>query len=388
MTVKHICILSDDYPTRDRMVFVFVQQLVEALVDDNVEISVVAPQSLTRSLIRKIGLLPKRQTYTTEKGNIYMVYRPYSLSFGNGNAPLYKLANSFNQRRIEKCLKSINPQIVYGHFWHNAIKGANYAVTYKKPLFVACGEGDDALDSWAVKLSKDRRESVRKMINGVISVSTENKRKCLSYGLCNEDGIVVLPNCVNDKVFYPHNCVEFRKQLGASTSDFVISFTGAFINRKGYNRLSQAINKLNSNVIKVIFCGKPLPGYEDEMPCCNGIIHCGAVDHNDLPKYLCASDLFVLPTLKEGCCNAIVEALACGIPVVSSDRPFNDDILNEKNSVVINPESVDDIANTIKQLMTDKDLYSTLKKNTLAQASNYSIVIRAKKIKEFIQSKI
>ena len=385
MKAEHICFISDDYPTTDRMVDVFVQQLVEALVDEGVKISVVAPQSLVRSLFRGVKLMPKQQNYSTAQNNSYQVYRPFSLSFSNGNKLLYKLAKSFNQRQINKCIYKISPQIIYGHFWHNAMKGASYAKANNKPLFVACGEGDNALDNWGSRLTESEKKAIRQQIRGVISVSTENKRKCLTYGLSSEKNTIVLPNCVNDKVFHPLDGTLFREKLGAKTSDFVISFTGSFIDRKGYNRLSNAIDKLNDDNIKVIFSGKPMVGHENDMPNCGGIIHCGVVNHDDLPNYLCASDVFVLPTLKEGCCNAIVEALACGIPVISSDRAFNDDILNENNSIRIDPESVDEIVAAITLLKSDKLLYHVLKENALANSSNYSIIARAKKIREFIE---
>lgn len=389
MTVlKNLTIISDDYPSEGRMVFVFVQQLVEALVDKGVDVSVIAPQSIVRAVFRGVKLLPKQAFYTTAQGNVYRIYRPFSLSFGNGNKVLYKLAKSFNIKRISRCLNAISPQVIYGHFWHNAIKGAGYAKANCKPLFVACGEGDNALDNWASKLSDVAKETIRSQVNGVISVSTENKRKCLEYNISTEANTIVLPNCVNDTIFHPIDSAGFRKELGASESDFVISFTGAFIDRKGYNRLSDAIDRLNDESIKVIFTGKPMAGHENDMPHCKGIIHCGAVNHNDLPKYLCASDVFILPTLKEGCCNAIVEALACGIPVVSSDRPFNDDILNDDNSLKVDPESVNEIASAIQQLRDDKKLYERLKVNALANSGSYSIVTRASKVIEFIESKI
>lgn len=385
--LKNIAIISDDYPSDGRMVFVFVQQLVEALVDIGVNVSVIAPQSIVRSLIRGVKLLPKQTTYTTAHGGNYRVYRPFSLSFSTGNKALYKLAKSFNTKCINKYLNIISPQVVYGHFWHNAMKGAEYSKKNGRPLFVACGEGDNALDNWASNLSDEEKRNIRSQVNGVISVSTENKRKCLEYGISTEANTIVLPNCVNDTVFHPVDNAGFRKELGASDFDFVISFTGAFIDRKGYNRLSDAIDSLNDDRIKVIFSGKPMAGHEDDMPHCKGIIHCGPVNHDDLPNYLCASNVFVLPTLKEGCCNAIVEALACGLPVISSNRPFNDDILNDDNSIKVDPESIEDIANAINLLKQDKHYYGRLRDYTLKHSEDYSIVDRARKIFDFIQEK-
>ena len=59
--------------------------------------------------------------------------------------------------------------------------------------------------------------------------------------------------------------------------------------------------------------------------------------HNEVPIWLGAADIFVLPTKDEGCCNAILEALTCGLPTVSSDRSFNHEILTEKVALLVEP---------------------------------------------------
>ena len=98
--------------------------------------------------------------------------------------------------------------------------------------------------------------------------------------------------------------------------------------------------------------------------------------------------MFVLPTQKEGCSNAIVESLACGTPVISANRPFNADILNEHNSILIDPDSVDEIAKAISILKENRELLKVKKEYTESQAHNYSIKGRAKKIYDFIMMKV
>ena len=382
-----ITLLADDYPSKGRPVFVFVQQLVEELVNQGVDVSVVAPQSLVRSLIRRIAILPTKMTYTTKCGKGYQVYRPYSLSFGNGHKLLYKFAHKFNQWQINKVLERIKPSVLYGHFWHSAYKLSSYATKYHLPLFVACGEGDNALEDLVQSLSEKEKNELTSAVNGVISVSSENKRKCVDYELAVNDDILVLPNSVDTGIFVKNDKRDVRGELGVTNDDFVIAFTGAFIHRKGSLRLSQAITKLNDPYIKSIFIGARLDS-DGDTPTCDGIVWKGRVEHDEVPQYLYAADCFCLPTLNEGCSNAIVEALAAGLPVISSNLPFNEDILNDGNSIKVDPMDVDQIANAIKLLKDNKELRKQLSEGALKMASDLRIDKRAASIIRFIETRL
>lgn len=386
MLNKHIVILADDYPSAKRQVFVFVEQLVVALVDLGVKVSVIAPQSLTRFLFRGVKLLPLKCCNETVKGNHYMVYRPYCISFGNGRRALYKLAKMFNQRRLMKIINEIDPDILYGHFWHNALRLNTFSRKNSLPLFVACGEGDDALENLDKYTPKTVMKSFTDNVTGVICVSSDNKNRCLTLGLCDESKVIVLPNAADNMLFFPKRSEKKRKELGIEENDFVIAFSGAFIHRKGADRLAEAINKINDPHIKSIFIGKPLKG-DMAMPSCKGIVFQGQLPHNLIPEYLNCADVFVLPTLKEGCSNAIIEALSCGIPVISSDRAFNYDILNEHNSVLIDPSNIDDIVSAICKMKLDTSFYFEKRKYTLEHSSDYSILERANRICQFIIKK-
>ena len=81
--------------------------------------------------------------------------------------------------------------------------------------------------------------------------------------------------------------------------------------------------------------------------------------------------------------NAIVEAMACGLPIVSSNLPFNDDILEDKNSIRINPMSVDEIRDAVIRLK-DSDIRDKMGNNAWYTAQGLSIEGRAEKILKFI----
>ena len=95
-----------------------------------------------------------------------------------------------------------------------------------------------------------------------------------------------------------------------------------------------------------------------------------------------------MPTLAEGCCNAIVEAMSCGLPVISSNLPFNWDVLDENNSILVDPKNVDAIADAIIKLRDDKNLREQMAASSLKKASALTIDQRASDIIHFIKSRI
>lgn len=382
-----ICIVSTDYPSPGRPSFVFVEQLVNQLLSKEAEVVVVAPQSLTHAIIHKKSLRPQKSRVISPDGINYKVYRPYCFSVGDNYPRLTHCLNAFRMKSIENIVKQERPDVLYAHFWENAEVIDSIARKYRLPLFVACGEGDNAIEMMMERMTDERKKQLAETVTGMISVSSENKRKCLDYRLCREENVVVLPNCVDTKLFYSDKSLSIRAELGIKDDDFVIIFCGAFIKRKGSKRLSDAIKSLHDPSIKSIFIGQPFDG-EDETPDCDGIVFIGKVAHDELPKYLNSADLFVLPTEKEGCCNAIVEALACGLPVVSSDGPFNDDILNEANAIRVNPDDVEAIAKAIKQIKEDKDLRKSMAMHIININNRYSLSSRADSIINFIASKL
>lgn len=95
-----------------------------------------------------------------------------------------------------------------------------------------------------------------------------------------------------------------------------------------------------------------------------------------------------LPTLNEGCSNAIVEAMACGLPIISSNRAFNDDILDAECSIRVNPVDVDEIHEAIQKLVSDPISREKMSEAAIKKAENLTLSVRAQNILAYIENRI
>ena len=377
----NICVVSPGYPTLKTIDFIFVDQLCRAIAMKGNNVTIIAPQSLTKSFLRGIPITKRHSSIPLSNGNKMTLYRPFYISFGN-NKKMKKFNERFFNKSVERALSEIKeiPDVCYGHFWKAVYSIYPFAKRNDIPLIASSGE---ELITFHNDYSEEDLKAFISYVKGVISVSTKNKNEIIKAGLALEDGCKVISNAINSKLFYRKNKIELRKYFGYNEGDFIVAFVGQFNERKGVKRLSDALTLLNDNNIKVLFIGTgtETPGY-------NEFLIKGTVSHDLLPDYLNSADIFVLPTSNEGCSNAIIEAMACGLPIISSDLPFNYDILNKKNAILVDPYDITAIANAIKFLKVNENKRNEMSSNAIKTSLELTLDKRAQKILEYINTRI
>ena len=370
----NICIITPRYPTSlDPTAMPFVQQLAWALTDLGNTCTVICPQNFSKKLCREY-------TEKTPRGGSVKVYLPNTLHLGQQTVLGFNtaiLTTRFFWQAARKVFQTLPAQdVVYGHFiTPSGITAARLHKELGVPAFLGYGESS----SWSIEhygAERVRRELFEDLA-GVVAVSSKNAGVLEEFAVVPSDKVKIFPNGFDDTVFYPRDQKEARQKLGLPEDGFIVSFVGHFIERKGLHKLIPAVEKAG---VKMICAGK---GSID--PKGENCLFAGTIGHEQLPWFYSASDVFVLPTVNEGCCNAIVEAVACGLPIVSSDLPFNYDILDDTNAILVDPSDVDALTEAICKLRDDADLREKLRLGSMERAKNLTLRQRAKNILEFFR---
>ena len=375
--MKKICIITNGYPTKEDPIYAFIQPLVREMADTGCSCTVIAPQSLSKRVMSRKKKRPYRWEDTTEHGNKVVVYQPTYVSFSNFRICGANISTILRDASIERCFRKekMSPDVLYAHFWDCGIEAGKLSGICGAPVFVATGESKIRVQNYYSNKTIDRYLAT---IKGVIAVSTKNLEESEQLGLLRyAPRTSVLPNAIDPNEFYFIPQDEARKAVGFEENEKIAVFVGAFCHRKGVLRVVEAVEKTDG--VKLILIG-------EQNPESDRILFSGKVPHGDIVKYLNAADVFVLPTLAEGCCNAIVEALACGLPVVSSNLPFNYDILDDTNSIMVNPESVTEISEALNTILSKEDLRDELASGAKKTGEKLSICHRCKAVLDMMET--
>ena len=382
---KQICFLLDWYPTKTNNGCIFAKHLICAIADMGYDCVVIAPRILGRELFRGGEKLPYVKEDYTESGSAIRVFRPGYLHLASRKQTMgMSMDNHFRAVMGVIRKEKLNPELVYGHFLYQCgLTAARVGEKLGIPAYCACGENSLRLmpqsQPYATGLAHHGWKEIIRKLSGIVCVSGNNELLLRENGFIDPDMKTgVFPNGVDEKKFRILDKMECRRSLGFPEDAFIVAYTGTFSTNKGVDRLSEAL-KSCGNVYSIFM------GQGAVEPDCDRILHKGRVPNDQVAKYLNAADVFVLPTRGEGCCNAIVEALSCGLPVISSDLPFNDDILSEANSIRVDVENVAQIRQAILSLYEDPDRRAVLARGAASSAGEMNIKTRARRILEFME---
>jgi len=140
----------------------------------------------------------------------------------------------------------------------------------------------------------------------------------------------------------------------------VVVFTGRLVPHKGVDVLLQALRELPLDVHLVVVGRGPklvdLSALARRLGVADRAHFCTSVSDDELPQYLALADVFAFPSQNrlEGFGLAVAEAMACGLPVVTSDMPGVREVIDDGvHGLLVEPLLADDLAEKLRALLDD-----------------------------------
>jgi len=346
--------------------------LARALITQNVNPSVITERVRGLKRFERIDGVP--------------VYR--LLTLGSGTfASLSFMLSSFhflmkNRRKY---------QIIHAHLASSpAITATIAGKLLRKKIVVkfgGAGKTGDIQTSHRTFLGRIKLKFLMKYVNIFISPSEEIKEELINYGFA-KGKVVKISNGVDIVLFHPVD--DLQKENLKRRFNFpslpVLVYAGRLERGKGLAMLLMAWQRVvkvgRESYLVVVGEGSEKDSLIDlakQLQIIESVKFTGAV--RDVNKYLQTGDCFVLPSSAEGLPNALLEAMATGLPVIATKIGGVEEVIeNKKNGFLFEPGSVDQLAKGILTLLSQSDLAHKLgqqARRTIEE--NYAIDIISEK---------
>lgn len=168
-----------------------------------------------------------------------------------------------------------------------------------------------------------------------------------------------------------------RKELGLPENAFIAVSVGELSKRKNHEVIIKAMARLNNPKLYYIICGQgELSDYLLNLSKKLGIEKQVKLlgYRKDIVEINKISDAFVFPSYQEGLSVALMEAMACGLPVVCSDIRGNVDLIeNAKGGYLVNPDDINGFVKALDELISNNAKCLEFGKTNIGKIANYDL---------------
>ena len=280
------------------------------------------------------------------------------------------------KKELKRLLEKEDIDIIHGHYLFPAGAAAvEVGKEYGIKTYVTA-HGSDMFEVYKKQpFMRSTIKNVLKNADCVLAVSNALKHEIIATGVKGIANKTKLSwNSVDINKFSNRENDSFKKEYRLFDKPIVL-FIGNLIKRKNVESLIEAKKIANSNYYLVIVGDGPLfkklkKKVDEENV--RDVIFTGS--RNDVENIIPSADILVLPSFSESFGLVLIEALACGKPVIGSDVGGISEIINDDVGLLINPNKVSSIAKAIDSLVNDESYRYSLSLNARSRAKNFSKV--------------
>lgn len=269
---------------------------------------------------------------------------------------------------IVRVIEKISPDIVHAQSLGIGVPALLSKNLLKIP-YVVWGQGSDVyLPDWFTKLTS---KTIIKNANSVIALTEDMKRAM--QAIYNRD-ITIVPNGIDLKEYISELPVQ-----NVEGAEKRILFVGRLHPVKGVQYLLGAMKMVHQELpeAKLILVGdgeerEHLENLTDSLGIRGCVEFAGRVPHERVKDYMNQAEVFVLSSLSEGFPVTILEAMACGLPVVATRVGGVPDIIkNGTNGYLVDTMNQEQIAEALLNLLQDKQLRKDISENNREGVRRY-----------------
>lgn len=218
-----------------------------------------------------------------------------------------------------------------------------------------------------------------KQVKKIITISEFSKKRIIHHIKIPENKIVVIPNGVNEN-FTPRNSCEItevKKILNIPEGQYIL-YLGSLEPRKNLQRVVMAWNKIQDDFPKDTYLviagarGRKQVFQSIDIPDnTKNVMFLGHIPDQYLPALYSGALYFIYVSIYEGFGLPVLEAMACGTPVLASNTTSIPEVVGN-SAFLVNPLSVDEIAEAMLVLQESESLRQQLKISGLERVKSYN----------------
>ena len=188
----------------------------------------------------------------------------------------------------------------------------------------------------------------------------------------------------------PEEKLEVRKELGLQESDTFAISVAQLIKRKNHAVLIDAVHKLHDPSLHLFILGDGIQEQElrkkiKALGLENQVHLLGF--RNDVYRLCRAADLFLFASLQEGLPVAVMEAMACGLPIIASNIRGNLDLIDAgEGGWLVDPTDADGFADAIRSALQSRENWDQMMEYNLRKVQKYGIPAVVEQMAEIYQS--
>lgn len=241
-------------------------------------------------------------------------------------------------RAIAAPMRAFAPDLVLSYWLYPDAYGAMLAARQAEVPLVVGARGSDlrVRDAISRRLTRPVLHAARRLLVVSEDLGRVAER---DYG-AHPDRIRAIPNGCDASIFHPADRAEARRALDLPAEAEVVTYVGRLVPEKGLRELLAAAGALRASRprLQLVLVGEGPMHAElaalaaaGELP----VRFAGTRPPAEVARWMCASDLVTLPSYSEGHPNVLVEALACGRPVVATPVGGIPEVVDAASGVLV-----------------------------------------------------